>query len=239
MARLGRYFLPEQPLHVIQRGNNRQAIFFDDDDYVRYRNWLAEAAAEYGCVVHAYVLMTNHAHLLATPREAGSLPRVMQSLGRRYVRHVNTLYRRTGTLWEALSRCADRQRKIFPHLLPVHRAQSGSRAHGAASARVPLVELSLARARGAADALAVGHDLYYDRLGRTPAERQIGYRALFRDALDAGFIDALRAATNGGWALGDARFKSEIANALGRRVAPLPRGWPPKPKTKAQQPSLL
>jgi REP element-mobilizing transposase RayT len=106
MARLGRYFLPEQPLHVIQRGNNRQAIFFDDDDYVRYRNWLAEAAAEYGCVVHAYVLMTNHAHLLATPREAGSLPRVMQSLGRRYVRHVNTLYRRTGTLWEGRYRAA-------------------------------------------------------------------------------------------------------------------------------------
>jgi putative transposase len=86
--------------------------------------------------------------------------------------------------------------------------------------------------------LAAGHDLY-DRLGRTHAERQIGYRALFRDALDAGFIDELRAATNGGWALGDARFKREIAKALGRRVAPLPRGRRPKPKTPARQPSRL
>ena len=145
MARLGRYFLPEQPLHVIQRRNNRQAIFFDDDDHARYCDWLAEAAAEYGCVVHAYVLITNHVHLLTTPQTADSLPRVMQSLGRRYVRHINTLYKRTGTLWEG-SRGADRQRKIFSHLLPVHRAQSGSCGHGAPPARVPLIELPRPRA---------------------------------------------------------------------------------------------
>jgi putative transposase len=86
--------------------------------------------------------------------------------------------------------------------------------------------------------LAAAHDLY-DRLGRTPAERQVGYRTLFRDALDADFIDDLRAATNGGWALGDARFKREIAKALGRRVAPLPRGRPIKRKKKVGQSSLL
>ncbi|HEY3917647.1 MAG TPA: transposase [Stellaceae bacterium] len=86
MARLGRYFLPDQPLHVIQRGNNRAPIFFGDEDYRLYRRWLAEAAAEYGCAIHAYALMTNHVHLLATPRHEDSLPRAMQSLGRRYVR---------------------------------------------------------------------------------------------------------------------------------------------------------
>jgi len=240
MARLGRYFLPEQPLHVIQRRNNRQAIFFDDDDHARYCDWLAEAAAEYGCVVHAYVLMTNHVHLLATPRQADSLPRVMQSLGRRYVRHVNRLYRRTGTLWEGRYRAApiDSERYFlsccrYIELNPVRaRMVRHPREHRWSSYR--------AHAQGAADALAAAHDLY-DRLGRTPAERQIGYRALFRDALDAGFIEALRAATNGGWALGDARFQREIADALGRRVAPLPRGRPPKPKPKkrAQQPTLL
>jgi putative transposase len=67
MARGGRYFLPEQPLHVIQRGNNREAIFFDDTDYERYADWLAAAATAYGCAIHAYVLMTNHVHLLVTP----------------------------------------------------------------------------------------------------------------------------------------------------------------------------
>jgi putative transposase len=106
MARLGRYFLPDQPLHVIQRGNNRGAIFFREEDHAQYREWLAAAAADYGCRVHAYVLMTNHVHLLVTPRREDSLPRVMQSLGRRYVRHVNAAYQRSGTLWEGRYRAA-------------------------------------------------------------------------------------------------------------------------------------
>jgi REP element-mobilizing transposase RayT len=89
MARHGRYFLPDQPLHVIQRGNNRSAIFFDIEDYEHYRDWLAGAAVEYGCLIQAYVLMTNHVHLLVTPERAESLPRAMQSLGRRYVRAIN------------------------------------------------------------------------------------------------------------------------------------------------------
>ena len=96
MARLGRFFIPDQALHVIQRGNDRKPIFFADDDYERYRDWLAAAVAEYGLSVHSYVLMTNHVHLLVTPQSAESLPRTMQSLGRRYVRHINWLYRRTG-----------------------------------------------------------------------------------------------------------------------------------------------
>jgi putative transposase len=100
VARRARYFLPDQPLHVIQRGNNREATFFQEEDYALYRDWLAEAAAEYGCAIHAYVLMTNHVHILVTPRTVDSLPRTMQSLGRRYVRRINATYRRTGTLWE-------------------------------------------------------------------------------------------------------------------------------------------
>ena len=82
MAWLGRYFLPDQPLHVIQRRNNRQPIFFAEQDWARLHDWLAEAADDHGCAIHAYVLMTNRLHLLATPREAASVPRTMQSLGR-------------------------------------------------------------------------------------------------------------------------------------------------------------
>jgi putative transposase len=80
MARLGRYFLRDQPLHVIQRGNNREAIFFAADDYACYRDWLAAAAAKYGCPIHARVLMTNHVHLLVTPGASQSMPRAMQSV---------------------------------------------------------------------------------------------------------------------------------------------------------------
>jgi REP element-mobilizing transposase RayT len=148
MARLGRYFLPDQPLHVIQRGNNRGAIFFAVEDYARYHDWLAEAAGRYACRIHAYVLMTNHVHLLVTPQDEDSLPRMMQSLGRRCVRHVNFVYRRSGdVVGGPLPRRADRQRGLFPRLLPLYRAQPGSSADGPAPSRLSLVELSRPCAR--------------------------------------------------------------------------------------------
>jgi putative transposase len=227
MARLGRYFLPGQPLHVIQRGNNRGAIFFADGDYARYREWLAAAAEDYGCAVHAYVLMTNHVHLLATPREADSLPRALQSLGRRYVGYVNATYQRTGTLWEGRYRAAPIDSEAYflaccryIELNPVRAGMvvrpgeyrwSSYRAH----------------AHGWADPLVSGHALY-DVLGRTAGQRREAYRDLFSAAPDPGFVEDLRAATNGGWALGDAGFKRRIAEAAGRRVEKLPRGRPPK-----------
>jgi putative transposase len=98
--------LGDQPLHVIQRGNNREPVFYCEEDYVRYCGWLAAAADDHGCAIHAYVLMTNHVHVLVTPTRVESVPRMMQSLGRRYVRHVNVTYRRTGTLWERRYRAA-------------------------------------------------------------------------------------------------------------------------------------
>jgi putative transposase len=226
MARLGRYFLPDQPLHLIQRGNNRGAIFFRDDDYARYRGWLAEAATDYGCAIHAYVLMTNHVHLLVTPRNEESLPRAMQSLGRRYVRYVNAAYGRTGTLWEGRYRAAPIDSEAYflacCRYIELNPVRSGMVAHP----RDYRWSSWRAHARGAQDGLVSEHALYR-ALGRSAAERQKEYRALFRPALDAGFVDALRAATNGGWALGDARFKRRVAKASGRRVAPLPKGRPP------------
>jgi putative transposase len=238
MARLGRYFMPDQPLHVIQRGNNRAATFFCDDDYTRYRGWLADAAAEYGCAIHAYVLMTNHVHLLVTPASTDSLPRTMQSLGRRYVRHVNGAYRRTGTLWEGRYRAAPIASEA--HFLACCRyiELNPVRAGMVAHPREYPWSSWRAHALGAADSLVRDHPLYR-ALGRTAADRRKEYRALFRAALDQGFVEALRAATNGGWALGDARFKREIAKVTGRRVAPLPKGRPPKKKHDRRQLSLL
>lgn len=100
MPRPTRLDVPGVPQHVIQRGNDRQPCFFADADYLRYRSDLREVAMREGCAVHAYVLMTNHVHLLVTPTTEGAIGPVMQSLGRRYVRYINDRYRRTGTLWE-------------------------------------------------------------------------------------------------------------------------------------------
>jgi putative transposase len=238
MARLGRYFLPDQPLHVIQRGNNREPIFYCEDDYVRYCDWLVAASAANGCSIHAYVLMTNHVHLLVTPKRADGLPRMMQSLGRRYVRHVNATYRRTGTLWEGRYRAAPIDSDAYflaccryIELNPVRAGMVGHpREYSWSSYR--------AHAHGAVDALVRVHPLYL-ALATAAGERQRAYRALFRSSLEASFVDALRAATNGGWALGNARFKQRIARALERRVAPLPRGRPRKAANDRTQLILL
>jgi len=106
MARRPRHVLPGQAMHLIQRGNNRQAIFFADADYHFDYEALEDAAIRYGCAVHAYVFMTNHVHLLMTPSTRDGPSRVMQSVGRRYVRHVNATHQRTGTLWEGRFRSA-------------------------------------------------------------------------------------------------------------------------------------
>jgi len=100
MARHPRFILPGQPQHVIQRGNNRDVIFVADEDYQFYREKLAEACERFDCDLHAYVLMTNHVHLLMTPNTEDGIGKVMQSVGRYYVQYFNYQYRRTGTLWE-------------------------------------------------------------------------------------------------------------------------------------------
>ena len=101
MPRKPRMYKPGMPCHVIQRGNNREASFFSDQDYQFYLECLYDASQKYGVLVHAYVLMTNHVHLLMTPLKVGSLSLTMQSIGRRYVQYINKEYRRTGTLWES------------------------------------------------------------------------------------------------------------------------------------------
>ena len=100
MARLSRNVVAGQALHIIRRGNNRQAVFFSEADYRFYHECLNAAAERYGCVVHAYVFMTNHVHLLLTPGTETAPSRLMQSVGRRFVRYINASCWRTGTLWE-------------------------------------------------------------------------------------------------------------------------------------------
>lgn len=238
MARLGRYFVPGQALHVIQRGNDRKAVFFAEGDYIRYREWLGEAAKANGLRVHAYVLMTNHVHLLVTPDAAQSLPRTMQSLGRRYVRHVNTRHGRTGTLWEGRYRAApidtDEYLIACCRYIELNPVRAGMTDHP----RRYRWSSYRAHAEGRDDALAAFHPVFR-RLGRTAQARQDAYRALVKETLDPAFMAAVRAATNGGWALGSERFRKEIEAMAKRRAAPLPRGPRPKSAGDDRQTRLL
>lgn len=171
--------------------------------------------------------MTNHVHLLATPRDSAAVSRMMQSLGRRYVRRVNFLYRRTGTLWEGRYRAAPIEAEA--HLLACMRYIELNPVRARMVRKPESYRWSSYRAHadGAADSLLDDHPLYL-ALAARPAARAKAYRGLFQEALLPEFLDELRAATNGGWAMGSAKWRARVERVAKRRSAPLPRGRPRK-----------
>ena len=217
MARRPRHVVPGQALHVIQRGNNRQAIFFADADYRFYHETLEDAARRYGCAVHAYVFMTNHVHLLLTPSTEDGPSRVLQSLGRRYVRYVNTLYRRTGTLWEGRFKSAIVDSEQY--LLTCYRYVESNpvRAGMVAVPRDYPWSSHRHNAHGQPDSLLESHDVYR-RLGADAASRQAQYGRLFEQKQDASQLEIIRRATDAGAVVGNDRFREQIEAALECRV---------------------
>ena len=229
MPRLPRFDLAGQAQHVIQRGNNREPVFAHEDDYGVYLNALGDACARFGCALHAYVLMTNHVHLLITPGDGAGLGRVMQSVGRRYVGYFNAAYGRTGTLWEGRYRATliDSERYLlacmrYVELNPV-------RAGMVRRPRDYPYSSHGGNALGRGDPLITPHDLY-GRLGAAPEERRRAYRALFRGRLGAETLREIREATNKAWVLGGDRFRDKVERLTQRRAAPKPRGGDRKSK---------
>lgn len=223
MARLPRYVVPGLPQHVIQRGNNRQPIFVGESDYVAYLDWLKEAAQRHGLLIHAYVLMTNHVHLLVTPTQANSIAKTLQSLGRRYVQYFNFTYGRTGTLWEGRYRATvvDAEDYLlaccrYIEMNPVRAGLVKSSAHYRWSSYRH-------NAQGQKDSQIVEHDVYR-RLGRTVQARYEAYRSLFRAGDDDVTLRAIRESAHKGWALGNDRFHVKVETLTQRRTAPLLRG---------------
>jgi putative transposase len=223
MPRPNRLTVAGYPHHVIQRGNNRQAIFFEDTDRRAFLSALSEALETHQCALHAYVLMTNHVHLLITPRGDVGLGGTMQALGRRYVGHVNRRYARTGTLWEGRfkSTVVDADSYVlacyrYIEANPVRAAMVGAaRDHTWSSHR--------ANAFGEPDRLVTPHECY-QALGRSARMRQAAYRTMFENDLPRETIETLRDATQRGWVPGREAFRDQIAAALGRKVTPPVRG---------------
>jgi putative transposase len=227
MARLLRYNLPGQPQYVILRGNNRSIIFAADDDYRFFVDCLEDAATRHGCAIHAYVLMTNHIHLLMTPERDNSIGKALQSVGRRYVQYFNDSYQRTGTLWEGRYKATLIDSENY--LLTCYRyiELNPVRADIAAHPRDYAWSSHRWHVEGEPDKLVTDHALYL-ALGKNSPERQAAYRALFKSHIGEATLTAIREATNKSWVLGTGRFHEEIAAAVSRRVAPLPKGRPRK-----------
>ncbi|ART52890.1 transposase [Acidovorax carolinensis] len=225
MARLPRLTLAGYPHHIIQRGNNRQVIFVDRQDFETMLALMAENALKFAVAIHAYVLMDNHFHLLATPATAEALPLMMQAVGRSYVRYFNQRHGRSGTLWEGRYRSTliETERyllacMVYIDLNPVRAGMVALPAAWPWSSHAHYLGQRV-------DKLVTPHALYW-ALGNTPFAREAAYAALVQTGVGSGEQAALTDAALRGWALGDADFVAELQKKSTRRVAKARPGRP-------------
>lgn len=238
MARLPRLDMAAVPQHVIQRGNNREACFFEEQDYKVYLSKLAEYADKLEVEVHAFVLMTNHVHLLVTPKAEGSVSRLMQSLGRYYVQYINKKYQRTGTLFEGRYKSTLVDSEAY--LLTLYRYIELN------PVRADMVEEPndypwssfRANALGVSIKMVKPHETYM-RLAKTDKTRQKRYLALFDKPLSDDTIESIRGSVNKAWVLGSKKFCQQIAKTTGRAVLPRARGGDRKSDVYKKQNQLL
>lgn len=227
MPRKPRVYLPDIPVHVIQRGNNRTACFFAEGDYRYYLRVLDEARQKYEVAIHAYILMTNHVHLLMTPADAGGISRLMQSVGRCYVQYINTTYRRSGTLWEGRHKASLVQADNY--LLACYRYIEMNPVRAQMVMHPGDYPWSSYRhhAYGEQNRVIQDHDLYYQLAGNREKRRMV-YRDLFLTDLGKAQLHAIRKAANFSMPLGNDRFREDIEKTLGRCLGHAKRGRPLK-----------
>lgn len=223
MARLPRYILSGHPQHIIQRGNNRSIIFNMEKDYHYYLKILKESAKEHRCAIHAYVLMTNHVHLLITPEEGTAIGKMQQMIGRYYVRYFNDKYKRTGTLWEGRYKATliDSEQYLLTCMRYIE--MNPVRAKIVTSPEEYRWSSYRANAMGEENALIEYHSEFRG-LGQTDAERQEAYVHLFNNGLSNQMLRDIRFATNSSWILGTEKFSKKIEKIVNRRLGPLQKG---------------
>lgn len=228
MARLPRLTLAAHPHHIIQRGNNRQAICLDSADFHALKDALDTSAQRFQVAVHAFVLMDNHFHLLATPPTDEALPKMMQALGRNYVRYFNDRHLRSGTLWEGRYKStvieSDRYLLACMVYIDLNPVRSGMVAHAADYPWSSYAHYSGIRA----DKLLRSHPLVWN-LGNTPFAREAAYAELVQTGLTPVQQSALTEAVLHGWALGAPEFLDALQTKTPRRIIKSTPGRPPKP----------
>jgi len=223
MARQPRFTIPGIAQHIIQRGNNREPCFYTEEDYFRYRNDLIDAAKKNQAIIHAYVFMTNHVHLLVTPQHEHSITHMMQDLGRKYVRYINHTYKRTGTLWEGRFKASLVDSDAYLLTCMRYIELNPVRANMVAHPGEYRWSSYACNANGKTEPLIKPHSLYM-ALDKEPEQRQFAYRELFRMHLASEQIHEIRNALNQQLVLGRDDFKNKIEEMTNRQTRPKPLG---------------
>ena len=238
MPRRARLLLAGMPMHIRQRGNNGQDCFFADQDRAFYVRHLKRLLVASQCRLHAYCLMPNHVHLLVTPFAEDACARLMQRVAQLHSQYINRTYGRSGSLWEGRFRSCIVQSEDY--LMSCYRYIDSNPVRARLCGDPGEYEWSsyAFNGRGVSDGALVPHE-QYEALGTTPEERRQAYRELFAGDARYWGIDEIRKATNGNFALGNERFRREVAAKLGRRVEPGKPGRPTRSEENDAQLDLL
>lgn len=233
MPRGPRLIVPGVALHVVQRGHDRRHCFRHDTDYLVYLANLRDLSKRTECALHAYCLMTNHVHLLLTPRNLQSCARLMRNLGQRYVQYFNRRYKRSGTLWEG--RYHSSLVDSAPYVVATYRYVERNPVRAGMVTSVCAYRWSShnGNAGHTSNKMLTPHPEYL-ALGAEEGSRHSAYQGLFAAADDPAFLAAIRDATNGGFALIGDELKARLPADVLRRLQRKPPGPPPKPRTQSQ-----
>jgi putative transposase len=226
MPRRARIYLPGLPYHVVQRGNNREACFIEPENYQFYLELWKELSTRYGAAVHAYVLMTNHVHFLATPNNPSALSNTMKVAGSRYAQYINKKYRRTGTLWEGRHRASLVQSDRY--LLTCMRYIELNPVRAQMVARPEEYCWSSYGINAWGDRGWLQYHEEYLRLGPSPEARGHAYRELFRAQLSEEDLHLIRKATHYCQPVGSDHFRQQIEQKYGIKLGYMERGRPGK-----------
>ncbi len=231
MARLPRIDVPGIPQHLIVRGNNRCAIFRDDADRMIYLGFLEGALRTCACDLHAFVLMTNHVHLLATGHADGEISALMQAVGRKFARLMNLRWGRTGTLFEGRFRSSLVESEAYllscMRYIELNPVRAGMVRHPADYRWSSF----LANSTGNPSPPLVAHEVY-SQLGADSDERGLNYRELIAAGISKGELEQIRTSARQGRALGSENFSNRLQEGLGRPVAP---AWQGRPRKRGQE----
>ncbi len=234
MARKPRLYVEGCAQHIIQRGNNRDVCFYDEADYAFHLDKLKDASERHDVKVHAFVLMTNHVHLLVTPGDPTGAPKLMQSLGRDYVRYINITYKRTGSLWEGRFKLclvsSDRYFLVVSRYIEINPVRAGMVVH---PGEYPWSSCRC-NGMGVKVKLVNPHQCYLSR-GDTESSRMVAYRDFFDERINELDLKEIRLSTQKEWVIGCNKFRLQIEHALQRRDL----GWGGDRRSKRYRTSAL
>ena len=229
MPRKPRFVIPDVPMHVVQRGHSGNPVFIEEADYQAYIKWLKEGAKRYHCAIHAYVLMTNHIHILTTPADTQGVSRMMQYIGRFYVPYINHTYGTSGSIWEGRYKASLVQEENYLLICMRYIELNPVRANMVRYPAQYRWSSFRCNGQGKEDELVTHHPLYKS-LGNDKRACAHAYKGLFKARLDKDILNEIRSAWQTGTPLGNDYFREKIEKKLNCKVGQARRGRPTKVK---------